>query len=201
MEFFCRSLSDATPWLPLDTVQQENFRDSPLNQSSKNNHFLQLPDFVCALPIHAPFHNATRISCCSWPRPYPARHCRFWWDATAPRAADAIGRAAQTPSSRARMSRPDSWPPCYRRRPAVANQTPRAPSGRRIIYGCKPKAALAASLCLGLFSSGLSALGNRIRTLPIIRVVFHLRQGCGEPARLFVICRRFQLISAQFHSK
>ena len=30
-------------------------------------------------------------------------------------------------------------PPCYRRRPSVANQTPRAPSGRNIFLECCPK--------------------------------------------------------------
>ena len=30
-------------------------------------------------------------------------------------------------------------PPCYRRRPSVANQTPRVPSGRNIFLECCPK--------------------------------------------------------------
>ena len=124
-----------------------------------------MSEFVAS--IRGLFRNATKNICCSWPRPHPARHFRFWWDATEQRAADAIWRAAQTPASRARMSRPDSWPPCYRRRPPLPTKLLAPLQGAELFFTPNPGRRSRTRFALGYHLSGCqpceSAFSRRAR--------------------------------------
>ena len=120
-----------------------DFSGGVLLPDKRDNHIFQLRDGEFVHPTHALCHSARRISSCSWPRPHPARRFRFWWDATAPRAADAIGRAAQTPASHRFDFRSGSCREFYRGRALIPTKLLAPLQGAKLLFGHYPRVVAA----------------------------------------------------------
>lgn len=114
LELQRHSSSDAILPLSQGIAQRAYLPARPFGRHNMDMRCLGASDARVELATRVLSDRPTKLAKCYSLEHRPARRCRFWWDATEPRAADAIWRAAQSPFSPAPLASSGSCRKSYR---------------------------------------------------------------------------------------